>query len=89
MRIEKSSPIVITVLDDRTGVILNLETLEYYSLNPTGVAVWQQIDANKSITAEELVSATCARFEVDEDRARQTIGAFVEKLKRFKLIRAR
>lgn len=62
MRIEKSSPTVFTQLDDGTGVLLNVETLSYYGLNRTGVALWREIEADKSFTIDDLVRATCERF---------------------------
>ena len=80
------SPIVFTPLDDGTGVLLNLETLFYYSLNRTGVALWQEIDTNGSLTSDELVRTTCERFEVEEDVAQREVAAFVERLQQFKII---
>lgn len=88
MRIEKSSPTVFTPLDDGTGVLLNLETLIYYSLNPTGVALWKHIEAEKSITIDDLVRETCDRFDVSVETAQREIDAFVQHLQQFKIIRA-
>jgi hypothetical protein len=48
MHIEKLQPTVFTPLDDGTGVLLNLQTLLYYSLNKTGAAVWQQIEEKRA-----------------------------------------
>jgi hypothetical protein len=87
MRVEKSSRSVFTPLDDRTGVLLNLETLSYYSLNRTAVALWQEIESSGCFTIDDLVRATCERFEVDEDAARREIGTFVERLEQFKFVR--
>jgi Coenzyme PQQ synthesis protein D (PqqD) len=87
MRAKKSSPSVFTKLDDGTGVVLNLDTLCYYSLNQTGVTLWQHIESSEVFTPEDLLRATCERFEVDEDTARVEIGAFVERLQQFKMIR--
>jgi hypothetical protein len=87
MRVEKSPLTVFTPLDGGTGVLLNLETLFYYSLNRTGVALWQEIEGGDSPTLDVLVQATCKRFDVDEDGARREIVAFVARLEEFRMVR--
>lgn len=87
MRVEKLPQTVFTPLDDGTGVLLNLETLFYYGLNRTAVALWQEIERNKPPTLDALVQATCQRFDVDEGAARREIIAFVGRLQEFKMVR--
>jgi coenzyme PQQ synthesis protein D (PqqD) len=87
MRVEKSSHTVFTPLDDGTGVLLNVDTLFYYSLNRTAVALWKLIEANTSFTPDALVPAFCERFEVDREAARRGIAAFVEKLEELQILR--
>jgi len=87
MLVEKSQLTVFTPLDDGTGVLLNLETLFYYSLHRTGVALWQEIENGDSPTLDVLVQATCKRFDVDEDVARREIGTFVGRLEEFRMVR--
>ena len=86
MQIEKASPTVFTPLADGTGVLLHLETLLYYSLNRTAASAWQLIEEKKVVAFEELVDATCERFEVDHGEALQTLKVFVEKLQEFKMV---
>jgi hypothetical protein len=87
MLVQKSAPTVFTPLDDGTGVLLNLETLLYFALNKTGVAIWQEIERNSSPTVDLLAKAICQRFDIDEEGARQGIVAFVNKLAELKMIR--
>jgi hypothetical protein len=87
MLVEKSPLTVFTPLDDGTGVLLNLETLFYYSLNRTGVVLWQEIERGDSPTLDVLIQATCKRFDVAEDGARREIVAFVERLEEFRMVR--
>ncbi|HXG94413.1 MAG TPA: PqqD family protein [Blastocatellia bacterium] len=87
MNIEKSSPTVFTPLEDGTAVLLNLNTLFYYSLNRTGAVLWQQIENGKAVTMDNLIRAVCERFDVDEASARRSIGEFLERLQQFKMIR--
>ncbi len=86
MPIEKSSPTVFTQLDDGTGVLLNLETLLYFSLNRTGVVLWKQIEGSESLEIDDLVCSTCERFNVGEQAARKEIETFVERLRQFTIV---
>ena len=87
MHIEKSSQTVFTPLADGNGVLLNLETLFYYNLNRTGSVLWQQIEAGKDLTLDDLLRSTCEQFEVDETSAHQFISAFVKQLEQLNMIR--
>jgi hypothetical protein len=87
MRIEKASPTVFTPLDDGTGVLLNLNTLFYYSLNRTGTVLWQQIEEHSAITLDELLRGTNERFEVNEDAVRPLVVKFIEQLENLKMVR--
>lgn len=86
MRIDKAPSTVFTPLDDGRGVLLNLDTLLYYSLNRTGAALWRQIDEAESLSFDDLVHHLCERYEVTEGDARHHLGNFVERLERFKMI---
>jgi Coenzyme PQQ synthesis protein D (PqqD) len=88
MRVEKSSLTVFTPLDDGTGVLLNLETRFYFSLNRTAVVVWREIEnANSATTLDDLVRATCERFDIDHDAARREVSDFVERLEQLRMVR--
>lgn len=87
MRIEKLSQTVFTPLADGTGVLLNLDTLFYYSLNRTGSILWQQIETGNASTFDALLHSACERFEIDELSVRPFISEFVEKLEQLKMIR--
>jgi hypothetical protein len=87
MLVEKSPQTVFTVLADGTAVLLNLETLFYYELNRTGAVLWQEIEGNSPPTVEQLISAVCDRFDVNEEGARPGIMAFVSRLAEFKMVR--
>ena len=88
MQIEKTSPTVFTPLDDGTGVVLNIETLNYYGLNRTGASVWRLIEDASSVSLEDIVRYVCDKYEVTEDAARIDVRAFIEHLARFQMIRA-
>jgi hypothetical protein len=87
MRIERRSPTVFTPLDDGTGVLLNLDTLLYFSLNHTGAVLWQQIEEGKATTLDDLVQIACTRFEIAEQEVRPFISEFAERLEQLKMIK--
>jgi len=89
MQVEKLTTTVFTPLDDGTGVLLNLTTLFYYSLNRTGVALWQELEQHNPSALEDLVRSTCGRFDIAEDAARHHITAFVGQLEELKMVRVR
>jgi shikimate kinase len=86
MELRKSSASVFTALPDGTGVLLNLETLVYFSLNRTGAIIWQDIDQAKTSELEHLVRSTCERFDVDQSSAGEGIEGFINQLARFGLV---
>ena len=86
MQVEKVSSTVFTLLADGTGVLLNLDTLLYYSLNRSGAAIWKQIDAKNRVSLEDLVVSTCNQFEVDYAGARRALTSFVEELVKLKMV---
>jgi hypothetical protein len=87
MLINKSAATVFTSLENGTGVLLNLNTLNYYSLNRTGTLLWKLIDEVASVPLDDLVLLTCERFDVNEEEARQALLAFIDSLERFQMIR--
>jgi hypothetical protein len=72
MQVEKLPSTVFTPLENGTGVLLNLSTLCYYSLNKTGVAVWKVLEENNAAASE--------------DAAQIDLRAFVDHLARFNMV---
>jgi hypothetical protein len=76
---------LLTVLDDGTGVILNLDTKYYFTLNETGVALWQALEAGAS-TASAIAAELVRRFEVDEAQALEDVREVLAELLAEKLV---
>jgi hypothetical protein len=64
---------LLTELEDGTGVVLNLETKFYHTLNSTAVTLWKSIERGAR-TQAELASALVSKFEVDEAQASADIA---------------
>jgi hypothetical protein len=78
--------VILTELQDGTGVLLHLGTKFYYALNRTGVAVWRQVE--RGVRDVDAVAREIARqFEgVDEGRARADVAALLESLRAERLL---
>jgi hypothetical protein len=72
---------LLTELEDGTGVVLNLETKFYHTLNATAVALWKALDAGAQ-TTEELATKLAAAFEVDAPRAAADVQLALDEFER-------
>ncbi len=73
--------VILTELEDGTGVLLHLGTKFYYALNRTGVAVWKLLASGHS-DPDELAREVAARFGgVTEAQARSDIRALLSELR--------
>ncbi|MFH1679442.1 MAG: PqqD family protein [Candidatus Eisenbacteria bacterium] len=63
----KRSPSVPWRTIDRKGILVDLESGYYFSLNSTGQYIWGQLDGARSI--REIARRVVEQFEVDEETA--------------------
>jgi hypothetical protein len=79
----KNPSVVSTELDDG-AVLLNLDNKYYYSLNETGLRIWQIMEEFQSPLgiAEKLTDI----YEVDIERAKITVDRLIEELEKENLI---
>jgi hypothetical protein len=86
MKIAAAENVLFRVFGDE-AVLLHLDTEQYYSLNDTGVRIWQLLDEGHS------VDETCARmveeFAVEDAVIRADVLALIEELKAADLIEIR
>ncbi len=68
-----------TKLADETGVILDVDSLQVFSLNETGMFLVEAMREGAT-TREELVTRMVANFEVDEATAIADLEAFIAEL---------
>jgi len=72
---------LLTELEDGTGVVLNLETKFYHTLNSTAVSLWKALEAGVS-SQQELASKIVSDFEVDEETALADVASALEEFER-------
>lgn len=66
------------------GVLLDLETSEYYSLNDTGTFIWELLDSGTP--PESIPAAVAEEFDVSPERAESDTAAFLKELGKMKLL---
>jgi len=72
---------LLTELEDGTGVVLNLETKFYHTLNSTAVTLWKALQQGTRTDAE-LASKLVSEFEVDEARALADVATALSEFER-------
>lgn len=69
---------------DGEAVLLDIESGQYFSLNPVGSRIWELCDGTRSAT--EIVSVICNEFDVAEDVAAVDTRDILRELEKAKLV---
>lgn len=72
--------VLFTELDDGTGVLLNLDTKFYYSLNRTAAFVWKTIASGAARTTPALAQKLTEAFRVEIDAAERDVASVVDEM---------
>jgi len=59
-------------------VVLDLTSSQYFTVSGSGVVIFERLEAGA--TEDELVAAVCAEYDVEPERARPDVRAFVQHL---------
>jgi hypothetical protein len=73
------------VLDDG-AVLLNVDTGRYFGLDEVATRIWKQLQ--DGATEADLVDGLVAEYDVDAERARVDLLAFLERLNLLGLLRS-
>ena len=87
VRFEPNPNVVMTKLDERSAVVLDLNTKQYYTLNETGIRIWELLHEGRM--TDEIAAALQAEYEVESERALRSIAVFCEMLTRERLMHAK
>lgn len=68
------------LLEDREGIILDLENLHYYTLNATAVFLWKLMRSGSASDVESLSDALATAFKINADLAELDTRAFLDEL---------
>nr|MBU1328190.1 PqqD family protein [Candidatus Omnitrophota bacterium] len=83
-RLRVKSSIVYTELDNREAVLLNFKTKCFYRLNEVGAKIWQLLDGKNTIG--EITDAIVNEYDVDKDKAFNSVNRQIKKLIKEKMV---
>ncbi len=83
MKVAIPETVLATELEDE-GVLLNLETGEYFGLDDVGLGMWKVLGTSGSV--ESARAALLEQYDVAEDVLSRDLGAFVAELAERKLL---
>jgi len=75
---------VFTLLDEGSATILHLGTKRYFTLNETGLRIWQLLEQRSSVS--EVARQLSREFEVDMATAQERTTSFVQELREHGLV---
>jgi hypothetical protein len=74
--------VILTELQDGTGVLLHLGTKFYFALNATGVAAWKLLSSGEATTPEEIARRLAESFSgTSAEEARHDVEALLAELR--------
>src|SRR5262249_40115838 len=62
------------------GIILDLESLHYYTLNAAAIFLWKQLRTGSANTVAELTTAVATGFRINADIAELDVRVFLDEL---------
>jgi len=76
----KTNPnVIVTELDgENESVLLHLGTKKYYTLNETGVRIWQLLGDGCKI--DEIIQKICEEYKVSSASAEKSVSELIHKL---------
>lgn len=84
-RVKPDPDVVITELEGKEAVLLHLGTKMYFTLNETGLRIWQML--TNGLTPEGINERLSSEFDVSLEKARESVLNLVNELIREKLVK--
>jgi hypothetical protein len=78
--------IVATQLDDGEGVLVDLNTKQYYQLNETAMLIWRALESSHPF--EQIVAEMMAVYKVDNAHAASSAKRLLKQFHERKLVRS-
>ncbi|HSE30934.1 MAG TPA: PqqD family protein [Pyrinomonadaceae bacterium] len=85
VKITPLNDVIFTDFNGREGILVDLNSKQYYRLNETGSIVWRGLE--KGNTIEEIVSRIESTYEVSVEHARASVEELLRNLESNKLIK--
>ena len=77
--------VIFTDFNGEEGILVDLNTKQYYRLNETGSLIWRGLE--KGNTLEEIVSEIQNSYEVSSEHARASVEKLLRNLESNRLVR--
>ncbi|MGH9930085.1 MAG: PqqD family protein [Pyrinomonadaceae bacterium] len=78
--------IVATQLDDGEGVLVDLNTKQYYQLNETAMLIWRALESGHPM--DQIVTEMMTVYRVDNAHAVASAGRLLKQFQEHKLVRS-
>ena len=85
-KLKPSPDVVVTELENKEAVLLHLGTKMYFSLNETGLLIWQMLSGN--LTIEEISERLQWEFDITPEKAEESVINLINELITEKLVEA-
>jgi hypothetical protein len=82
--IKVNPSVVCTQLQNGDSVLLHLDTQMYYSLNPTGVFIWEHLNGKRSI--QDVSEALEQKYDISIQDAGKSVSTLINELAEEKLV---
>jgi hypothetical protein len=76
--------VVSTAFDGGEGVLVDLNTKQYYQLNGTAMLVWRGLERGRALA--EIVDEMTAEYEITPERARASVERILKNFESLKLV---
>ena len=84
-RVEPIKDIVYTDFQGTGGILVDLNTKQYYQLNETGSLIWRGLENGSSV--QDIVSEMRAQYEVSPEQAQASVEKLLHTLEVRKLVK--
>ena len=85
VKITPLNDVIFTDFDGQEGILVDLNTKQYYRLNETGSLVWRGLEQGR--TVDEIISALQNTYEVSDEHARASVKKLLSNLEMNKLVK--
>jgi len=79
-----NTPKVTSQIIDGEAIIINLESGNYYNLNPTGTDIWDCIE--KGVSVSQIAEAVAQRYAGDQTDIENSVSQLISELEKEELI---
>lgn len=84
-KITPLNDVIFTDFDGQEGILVDLNSKQYYRLNETGSLVWRGLEKGNSV--EEIISEIQNSYEVSGEHARASVEKLLSSLEINKLVK--